>query len=191
MKYLYAALVSEALKRLTSWGEAFGLGTDALSYLALEDLDDTSAHSVDRLNDLIQERRESWEKTSALRTPELICEPKDLVSFGSAMVQPNFITANVAESRVRVLSPEIKHREELSGKIVLIENADPGFDWIFTRQIAGFITAYGGENSHMSIRAREFSMPAAIGVGDQMFRALSQAGKVRLDCATRKIQILQ
>ena len=29
---------------------------------------------------------------------------------------------------------------DISGKIVLIENADPGFDWIFGHSIVGLIT---------------------------------------------------
>ncbi|MCE1059855.1 hypothetical protein LU646_18410 [Pseudomonas alloputida] len=79
---------------------------------------------------------------------------------------------------------------DIEGCIVLIENADPGFDWIFTHRIAGFITAYGGENSHMSIRAREFAIPAAIGVGDTRFKTLLAATSLLLDCAERRIQVL-
>ena len=44
----------------------------------------------------------------------------------------------------------------LRNKIVLIEGADPGFDWIFSQNIAGLITKYGGANSHMAIRSAEF-----------------------------------
>ena len=52
---------------------------------------------------------------------------------------------------------------KLEGKIVLIENADPGYDWIFSQNIIGLITKYGGANSHMAIRCAEFGVPAAIG----------------------------
>ena len=38
--------------------------------------------------------------------------------------------------------------------IVLIENADPGYDWIFSKNIKGLITKNGGINSHMSIRCQ-------------------------------------
>jgi hypothetical protein len=34
------------------------------------------------------------------------------------------------------------------GKIVLIENANPGFDGIFSRQIGVLIKKYGGANLH-------------------------------------------
>ena len=48
----------------------------------------------------------------------------------------------------------------------MIENADPGYDFIFSHGIKGLITKYGGPNSHMSIRCEELNITAAIGVGD-------------------------
>ena len=44
----------------------------------------------------------------------------------------------------------------------MIENADPGFDWIFGSKILGLITKYGGVNSHMAIRCAELEIPAGI-----------------------------
>ena len=43
----------------------------------------------------------------------------------------------------------------LKNKIILIENADPGYDWIFSHKIIGLVTKYGGANSHMTIRCSE------------------------------------
>ena len=56
----------------------------------------------------------------------------------------------------------------LENSIVLIEGADPGFDWIFSFNIGGLITRYGGANSHMAIRCAEFNIPA-VGCGDHYF----------------------
>ena len=58
-----------------------------------------------------------------------------------------------------------------------------GFDWIFSRKIAGLITMFGGANSHMAIRCAEFSIPAAIGCGSVLYEATRSAGSVELDCA--------
>ena len=53
----------------------------------------------------------------------------------------------------------------LKDKLVLIENADPGYDWLFNIfKIKGLITKFGGSNSHMAIRCNELQIPAAIGV---------------------------
>ena len=67
----------------------------------------------------------------------------------------------------------------------MIEGADPGYDWIFTYNIKGLITKYGGVNSHMAIRCAEFLIPAAIGCGEQRFEELIKANQILLDCATR------
>ena len=76
---------------------------------------------------------------------------------------------------------------DLSNKIVLIENADPGYDWIFSMNIAGLVTKYGGANSHMAIRCAEFQIPAAIGCGEQRFEVLKNSNKIMLDCSSSLI----
>ena len=82
-------------------------------------------------------------------------------------------------------------RTDLAGKIVLIENADPGYDWLFSRNIGGLITMYGGVNSHMAIRAAEFGLPSAIGVGELLFGELASAEVIFLDCENRKIEVVR
>ena len=69
----------------------------------------------------------------------------------------------------------------IKGKIIIIPNADPGFDWIFSHDIAGLITQYGGANSHMAIRCAELGIPAAIGIGDKLYESLHE-GRLMLDC---------
>jgi phosphoenolpyruvate-protein kinase (PTS system EI component) len=81
--------------------------------------------------------------------------------------------------------------QQIAGTIVLIENADPGFDWIFSHEIAALVTKYGGANSHMAIRCAEFGIPAAIGCGEAIFSRLSAAGLARLDCAARRIEVIR
>ena len=70
----------------------------------------------------------------------------------------------------------------------MIENADPGYDWIFSHNIAGLITMYGGAASHMAIRAGEFQLPAAIGCGESIFNQLRGYNSISLDCANKLIR---
>ena len=79
----------------------------------------------------------------------------------------------------------------LAGKIVFIRSADPGHDWIFTRKIAGFVTMYGGANSHMAIRAAELRIPSVIGAGEKNYISWSAARRLELDCANRLVRTLQ
>ena len=73
----------------------------------------------------------------------------------------------------------------------MIENADPVYDWIFTRSIAGLITKYGGVASHMSIRCAELGLPAAIGCGEIFYENLIKSSKILLDCKNEHIIILE
>jgi glutamine kinase len=78
--------------------------------------------------------------------------------------------------------------QDVSGKIVLVPQADPGYDWLFGRGIVGLVTMYGGANSHMSIRAIEMGLPAAIGVGQKLYERLARMKRIQLDCANRIIK---
>ena len=75
----------------------------------------------------------------------------------------------------------------LKNKIILLENADPGFDFIFSNNIKGLITKYGGANSHMSIRCFELEIPAAIGVGDIIYEKIKNSKRINLDCNMQQI----
>ncbi len=72
----------------------------------------------------------------------------------------------------------------------MIENADPGYDWIFSRKIKGLITQYGGANSHMAIRCAELNLPAAIGCGEKKFEELKRSKMIEIDCLLHTINIV-
>ena len=76
----------------------------------------------------------------------------------------------------------------LENKIIIIEKADPGYDWIFGRNITGLITKFGGANSHMAIRSAEFGLPAVIGIGEQLYNEVSAACIVEIDCKKSNIE---
>ena len=101
---------------------------------------------------------------------------------------PNFIGNQRVEREIVELTPHLENIPELKGKIVCIEGADPGYDWIFTRNIAGLITKYGGANSHMAIRCAEYNLPAAIGCGEQPFERVVKAQKCLLDCQGKRLE---
>lgn len=191
VKYLYGAFVSQALKALAGWGREHELSLDELSFARLGDfVGNLEEVRLDSIRDKVASNRARWQQTQNIRTPVIVCKPQDLLAHAIESCNPNFITRSSTQAPVAVLRAEDIGKRDIEGCIVLIENADPGFDWIFTHRIAGFITAYGGENSHMSIRAREFAIPAAIGVGDVKFRSLLNSKRLILDCAERRIQVL-
>jgi len=95
---------------------------------------------------------------TAMNLPFLITQPSDVYCF-TYDDKPNYITQN------KSVGPISEDHVNITGKIVFIENADPGYDWMFCHNIAGMVTKYGGINSHMAIRCEEHNVPAVIGCG--------------------------
>jgi len=113
----------------------------------------------------------------------------DFYCFERYASQPNFVTGKRVEAEVLVW--EGKEVSGLDGKVVLIPQADPGYDWLFNHNIAGLITKYGGANSHMAIRAAEMGLPAAIGIGDKLYEQFLNAQRILLDCANQLIRTIR
>ena len=80
--------------------------------------------------------------------------------------------------------------KKIYNKIVMIERADPGYDYLFTYSILGLITKYGGANSHMAIRCAELSIPAVIGCGEIMFERYSNSTIINIDSSNKLIKII-
>ena len=78
----------------------------------------------------------------------------------------------------------------MKDKIVVVENADPGFDWLFHLDISGIITKYGGLGSHIAIRCIESQLPAAIGCGEIIFSKLEDNSIIEMDCNNNNIKYL-
>ena len=68
---------------------------------------------------------------------------------------------------------------------MLIENADPGYDWIFGYKIKGLLTKHGGVNSHMAIRCQELNIPKSHIGGENNYHLISKSNKISLDCKNR------
>ena len=122
------------------------------------------------------------------KLPYLITTKSDFYIASILISKANFITDKKIESLLFVLRKNQK-TSKIKNKIIVIENADPGYDWIFNHKIKGLITKYGGVNSHMSIRCHELNIPAAIGVGDETFDKIIEKNKLILNCKENKIYL--
>ncbi len=86
----------------------------------------------------------------------------------------------------------VKHVSELSGKnlewmIICIENATPEID-IYLPKIEWILTKNGWPLAHITIRAREYGIPAVVGMGER-FNALEKAESVEIDFFQKKLSI--
>jgi phosphohistidine swiveling domain-containing protein len=192
-KFFFMKAVNLILTKIEFFGEKAGLKKETLSYLRLEDLLSMSDQSwVDADFEQLKRRarfnKKKLQVTMALNTPHLITSLEDLSLFVKEGWRPNFITQDCVQGNAIWLDNDSDGDVEM--KIVLISAADPGFDWIFSLRIKGLITEYGGAASHMAIRAAEFGLPAAIGVGSNVFQSLVKAKEIKLDASSEKITVL-
>ena len=101
---------------------------------------------------------------------------------------PNFITQKLVIGEAIELDSTTQ--QNLQGSIVLIKSADPAMTISSPKILPGFITCYGGSNSHMAIRASELQIPAVIGVGEHAYQAYASATRIQLDCQAQRIVCL-
>jgi hypothetical protein len=194
-KLVFTRDLSDALKLLVSWGGEVGLAREDLSFLNINGLLDTlSVPLMDDLDRVLLERatqaRNSYEQGVSLKLGHLIGGIDDVFVVPLHRSLPNFVTQKAIEAPGVKLSQNSPASTSLQGRIVCIENADPGYDWVFTRGIAGLVTQYGGANSHMAIRCAEFGIPAAIGCGEQLFNRLVRSTRIALDCRDKTLRPL-
>ena len=102
--------------------------------------------------------------------------------------QPTFIGKSITSKVIEYSSKKLKSNI-YKDKIVLIENADPGFEFLFHLGIKGIITKYGGSNSHMAIRSNELGLTSIIGAGNK-FSNLKNIHKIKIDTLKKNYIII-
>jgi hypothetical protein len=187
-KLVFTRNVSDALSLIAAWGVENGLSRDELSYLTISQVLESltrSFHEPTEIHyrEIARSTRRAYELSRALRLPYLVSSVSDIFVVPLLKSRANFITGKRVQAPLYYLSDHAFHPTRSAGRVVLIERADPGYDWIFLSPIAGLVTKYGGSNSHMAIRCAELGIPAAIGCGEQTFEQLQKSGSVLLDCA--------
>lgn len=189
-KFQFTRGISNALQAFCEWGAAAGVERDEIAFLRLESLSAIGAGetSPDALRESVEAARIRQQQDRRIRLPSIVASRADCNVVRMPLGKPNFITAGKVAGPVAVLSTD-QQRFDIDGTIVVIESADPGFDWIFSHAILGLVTKYGGANSHMAIRCAEFELPAAIGCGERNFAMILEAGRVEIDCVGETIRV--
>lgn len=188
-KFHFTRNLSDALSLMGSIGAEWGFSREDMAYCdvnTFKELYISAADPKELLANNIELGKKRYKETLSLSLPPLIVDPEDVMAFEWPELTPNFITQKEVAANV----VDTGRLEKLSGAIVCIPNADPGFDWLFSYPIAGMITAWGGANSHMAIRSGELGIPAIIGTGELLYKRYSKAQKIHIDCAGKKVEIL-
>jgi adenylylsulfate kinase-like enzyme/phosphohistidine swiveling domain-containing protein len=189
-KFVFTRSLSDVLSLIRQLGEDHGLSAEDCAFLdydVIRTLYSESGSVRETLLESVAHGRERHALTRNLVLPPIIASPGEVFAFHLPPSQPNFITRKSVTAPVASISDP---PESFAGRILFVPSADPGFDWIFTRQISGFVTQFGGANSHMAIRAGELGIPAVIGAGEALFQRWQSARKLCLDCTNQKVLVI-
>ena len=193
-KFMFTKFVSKILFLIQKLGKKYGFSREQMSHIDITTLlklySSLDTQNLDGIiqNDIIQNQM-AYEVTKFINLPQLITSEEEIYDFFLTDNEPNFITNNSVTAEI-VSENEI-YEKVLTGKIVFIKSADPGFDWMFSKNISGLITMYGGANSHMAIRCSELSIPAIIGCGEKKYTQWNKTTRIRIDCTNKKVEVLK
>ncbi|MFH1386568.1 MAG: PEP/pyruvate-binding domain-containing protein [bacterium] len=193
-KFEFTRTVSDILRLIEKYGKKINMGKEALAFVPIEEIVGTSGNSNTpglraRLLKTVGKNQAQYNLTQLIKLPQLITTSDDAEMINMFKSKPNYVTQ-------KKITAEVVHLKSLEGslkldnRVVLIENADPGFDWIFSRRIKGLITKYGGAASHMTIRCAELGLPAAIGCGENLFEKIKKSNMIELNCENETIKTI-
>ena len=140
--------------------------------------------------EIIKKNKKIYNDNSKVSLPEVILNKKDIYFFKPLKTQINFVGKKIITGSVFVLLKDSKNKIDLNNRIIFIENADPGYDFIFSHKILGLVTKFGGTNSHMAIRCAENGIQAAIGIGEKLFNNLSEKKKIQINGENQNIKVI-
>lgn len=191
LKFIFTKTLSQVLLLVEEFGRRFDITKEDLAYLDIKrilELYSTLDHRdvKDIFIPDIQKNKEFHQYTRMVRFPSIIIEPKNIYHHYLLEEEPNFITLKNITAEV-IRESEISSKS-IENKIVMIESADPGYDFLFTKNIGGLITQFGGTNSHMAIRCAELGIPAVIGAGELNFKKWSKKMILELDCMNKQVR---
>lgn len=186
-KFVYTKTVSNVLELLAEAGRSIGISSSDLSYLKLDQLHLLFSEKSHDLLHIISEAKKELSQTSLIDLPPLISSVEDFRIIEYPSSRPNFVTSKSETGEIVVLDKRTDSQAAVDNKIIFIENADPGYHWIFSRKIKGLVTKYGGAASHMAICCAEFNIPAAIGCGEK-YDKLSRCRTISLNCVEKIIK---
>ncbi len=181
-------------------------GSDLVAAGVLDEPQDVFLLTLDELLGLpasgLAGLREAVAQRQAARTAELRRQqvPRVLVGDGRAffeglgrdvdgagVITGSPVSPGVVESRVRVVH-DPAHAELQPGEVMVCPGTDPAWTPLFLTA-GGLVTEVGGMMTHGSVVAREYGIPAVVGVHEATTR-LQTGQLIRLDGSTGTIALL-
>jgi rifampicin phosphotransferase len=162
-------------------------------YLTFQELDDVvRANQVD--DQLIHQRKDAFSSYQALTPPRVLTSDgeviagayrRDDVPAGALVGLP--VSAGTVEGRARVIL-DMAEADLEAGDILVTAYTDPSWSPLFVA-ITGLVTEVGGLMTHGAVIAREYGLPAVVGV-EQATRLIRDGQRIRVHGTDGYVEIL-
>src|SRR6185437_128545 len=192
-KFRFSWCVSSLLESTATVAASMRISRADIAFVTVEDVlgmpvSGSCADLQSYLSETIEARKQGFSRLSFVAMPSVIRDERDLFLVALHGSVPTFLTRKTVRARVLPVSDvrtiDVK---AISTSVILVEAADPGYDWVLSLRPAGMITRFGGAGSHMAVRCGELDIAAAIGCGESVFQRLKSATFVVLDCARERL----
>ena len=191
-KFIFTKILSRILSLIKEYAHTLGVSEKEMAHVSIDDIMKQFKTTKAKKNFLIakiQKGQADYAYTKCIKLPEVLTSAADIYCFAQNESVPNFVTQR--KIKANIVAEDKIHNTNCCNKVVCIRAADPGYDFIFTKNISGLITQFGGANSHMAIRCLEQNIPAVIGVGEKRFNELRQAELVEIDALNKQVRIIR
>ncbi|SCE98821.1 pyruvate, water dikinase [Micromonospora viridifaciens] len=162
-------------------------------YLTFQELHDVvRSNRVD--DQLIQQRKDAFRSYHALTPPRVLTSDgeavagayrRDDVPAGALIGLP--VSAGTVEGRARVIL-DLAEADLEPGDILVTAYTDPSWSPLFVA-ITGLVTEVGGLMTHGAVIAREYGLPAVVGVADAT-RLIRDGQRIRVHGTDGYVEIL-
>ncbi|MFC9493851.1 rifamycin-inactivating phosphotransferase [Streptomyces sp. NPDC056982] len=162
-------------------------------YLTFQELHDAArSHQMD--DQLIHRRKEAFRSYHALTPPRVLTSDgealtgayrRDDVPAGALIGVP--VSAGTIEGRARVIL-DMAEADLEAGDILVTAFTDPSWSPLFVG-IAGLVTEVGGLMTHGAVIAREYGLPAVVGV-EHATRLIRDGQRIRVHGTDGYVEIL-
>ncbi len=162
-------------------------------YLTLQELHDVvRTHQVDA--QLIRQRKDAFKSNQALTPPRVLTSDGEAVAgsyrredLPAGALVGLAVSAGTVEGRARVIL-DMAEADLEPGDILVTAHTDPSWTPLFVT-IAGLVTEVGGLMTHGAVIAREYGIPAVVGV-EHATRLIQDGQRIRVHGTDGYVEIL-
>ena len=189
--FVYRLALLEEAERLVQAGVL--REKEDIFYLTFQELHDVvRTNQVD--DQLIRQRKEAFESYQSLTPPRVLTSDGEAIAgayrrddFPAGALVGLPVSAGTIEGRARVIL-DMAEADLQPGDILVTAYTDPSWTPLFVA-IAGLVTEVGGLMTHGAVIAREYGLPAVVGV-EHATRLIQDGQRIRVHGTDGYIEIL-